>query len=68
EQGVNVNVHFKPLPLFTAYKNLGFSIKDFPNAYSMYKNVITLPLHLKLSISDVDYICSKFIKGVASIK
>ena len=56
EQGVPTNVHYKPLPLLTAYKNLGFNIKDFPNAYRMYKNEITLPLHTKLSDEDIAYI------------
>ncbi|MGM0777898.1 MAG: DegT/DnrJ/EryC1/StrS family aminotransferase [Bacillota bacterium] len=56
EVGVSCNVHYKPLPMFTAYKNLGFDIKDFPKAYDMYKNEITLPLHTLLSDDDVKYI------------
>ncbi|MGI8315810.1 DegT/DnrJ/EryC1/StrS family aminotransferase [Halobacillus mangrovi] len=56
ELGVTCNVHYKPLPMFTAYKNLGFDIKDYPNAYNVYKNEITLPLHTLLSDEDVDYI------------
>lgn len=59
-EGVPTNVHYKPLPMFTAYKNLGFNIKDFPNAFNMYKNEITLPLHTLLSDEDVDYIINKF--------
>ena len=47
EKGIACNVHYKPLPLLTAYKNLGFDIKDYPNAYNHYKNEITLPLHTK---------------------
>lgn len=58
--GVACNVHYKPLPLLTAYKNLGFSINNYPNAYDFYKNEITLPLHTKLTDEDVDYIIDKF--------
>lgn len=56
EKGVATNVHYKPLPMLTAYKNLGFDIKDYPNAYHQYENEITLPLHTKLSGEDVEYI------------
>ncbi|MGH0423514.1 DegT/DnrJ/EryC1/StrS family aminotransferase [Bacillus pretiosus] len=58
EMGVSSNVHYKPLPMLTAYKNFGFDIKDYPNAYSMYKNEITLPLHTLLSNEDVEYVCN----------
>lgn len=57
EHGVATNVHYKPLPMMTAYKELGWDIKDFPNAYDYYQNVITLPLHTLLSDEDVDYVC-----------
>lgn len=57
ERGVATNVHYKPLPMMTAYKALGWDIKDFPNSYDYYKNLITLPLHTKLSDEDVEYIC-----------
>lgn len=57
ELGVSTNVHYKPLPMHTAYKNLGFDIKDYPNAYDMYRNVMTLPLHTLLSDEDIDYVC-----------
>ena len=60
ERGVATNVHYKPLPMMTAYKNLGWDIKDFPNAYEYYENLITLPLHTKLSDEDVDYIVDQF--------
>ena len=60
EKGIACNVHYKPLPLLTAYKNLGFDIKDYPNAYDMYKNEITLPLHTHLSDEDVEYIIQSF--------
>ena len=58
EQGIATNVHYKPLPMMTAYKALGWGIKDFPNAYNYYHNLITLPLHTLLTDEDVDYICS----------
>ena len=54
ETGVATNVHYQPLPLLTAYKNLGFDIADFPNAYAQFENEITLPLHTKLSDADID--------------
>lgn len=56
EVGVSCNVHYKPLPMFTAYKKLGFDIKDYPNAYQQYVNEITLPLHTLLSDEDVEYV------------
>ena len=60
ERGVNCNVHYKPLPMMTAYKELGWDIKDFPNAYDYYCNLITLPLHTLLSDEDVEYVCESF--------
>ena len=60
ERGVNCNVHYKPLPMMTAYKEMGWDIKDFPNAYNYYSDLITLPLHTKLSDSDVDYVIENF--------
>ena len=60
EVGVSSNVHYKPLPMHTAYKNLGFDIKDYPNAYNLYKNEITLPLHTRLTNEDVEYICQEY--------
>lgn len=62
EAGVTCNVHYKPLPMMTAYKALGWDIKDFPNAYKLYENEITLPLHTKLSDEDVEYVVSTFKK------
>ena len=61
ERGIACNVHYKPLPMMTAYKNLGFDIADYPNAYAQYANEITLPLHTRLSDDDVEYIISNFI-------
>lgn len=65
EAGVATNVHYKPLPLLTAYKDLGFDIKDYPNAYAMYENEITLPLHTKLSDEEVDYVIDTFRKSLS---
>lgn len=60
EQGVACNVHYKPLPMHTAYKNMGFDIKDFPNAYAHFANEITLPLHTCLTDEDVEYVICKY--------
>lgn len=56
EKGVSTNVHYKPLPMMSAYRNLGFDIVDYPNAFDYYHNEITLPLHTKLSDEDIDYV------------
>ena len=67
ERGIACNVHYKPLPMHTAYKNLGFDIKNYPNAYARYENEITLPLHTCLTDGDVDYIIDNFtdiLKGI----
>ncbi len=61
ERGIACNVHYKPLPMMTAYKALGFDIADYPNAYNQYHNEITLPLHTRLTDEDVAYIISNFI-------
>jgi dTDP-4-amino-4,6-dideoxygalactose transaminase len=60
ERGIACNVHYKPLPMMTAYKNLGFNIENYPNAYNQYHNEVTLPLHTLLSDEDVEYIISNF--------
>lgn len=60
KKGIACNVHYKPLPLHTAYKNLGFNIKDYPNAYQLYQNEITLPLHTCLSDDDVQYVIDTY--------
>ena len=60
EAGVSSNVHYKPLPLLTAYRDLGFDIVDFPNALAQFENEITLPLHTRLSDADVDTIICTF--------
>ena len=61
ERGIACNVHYKPLPMMTAYKNLGFDIVDYPNAYNQYHNEITLPLHTSLTNEDVAYVISNFV-------
>lgn len=64
EAGIATNVHYKPLPMMTAYKNLGFDIKDYPNAYKRFENEITLPLHTCLTDEEVDYIIENYCKIV----
>ena len=60
ERGIACNVHYKPLPMMTAYKALGFDIEDYPNAYDMYRNEVTLPLHTRLTDEDIDYVLTNF--------
>ena len=62
EAGIATNVHYKPLPMMTAYKNLGFDIKDYPNAYKRFENEITLPLHTCLTDEEVEYIIENYTK------
>lgn len=62
EAGITTNVHYKPLPMMTAYRELGFDIKDYPNAYNNFKNEITLPLHTCLSDEDVEYIIEEYCR------
>lgn len=64
EKNISCNVHYKPLPMMTAYKELGFNISDYPNAYEKYKNEITLPLYSTLTNKQVDYIIDEFISVV----
>ena len=61
EGGIACNVHYKPLPMMTAYKALGFDIKDYPNAFHLFENEVTLPLHTKLTDEDVEYVISNFV-------
>ena len=61
ERGIACNVHYKPLPMMTAYKNLGFDIEDYPNAYDQYRNEVTLPLHTCLTDEEVDYVIANFV-------
>ena len=64
EAGVACNVHYKPLPMMTSYKNMGFDIKDYPNAYERFENEITLPLHTKLTDEEVGYVIEQFSRIV----
>ena len=64
EAGIATNVHYKPLPMMTAYKKLGFDIKDYPNAYKQFENEITLPLHTKLTDEEVEYVIEKYCEIV----
>ena len=67
ERGIACNVHYKPLPMMTAYKALGFDIKDYPNAYHLFENEITLPLHTKLTDEDVEYVITNFCDIVSKL-
>ena len=60
EQGISANVHYKPLPMHTAYKRLGFQIEDYPNSYKKFENEITLPLHTKLTDEEAAYVLEKY--------
>lgn len=61
ERGIACNVHYKPLPMMTAYKALGFDIKNYPNAYHLFENEVSLPLHTKLTDEDIEYVTSNFV-------
>ena len=65
ERGIACNVHYKPLPMMTAYKNLGFDIKDYPNAYRQFENEVTLPLHTRLTDEDVEYVIGNFCEIIS---
>ena len=67
ERGIACNVHYKPLPMMTAYKNLGFDIADYPNAFAQYENEVTLPLHTRLTDEDVEYVISNFVDIINNI-
>ena len=67
ERGIATNVHYKPLPMMTAYKALGFDIKDYPNAFKMFENEITLPLNTKMTEDDVKYVIENFVEIVKAL-
>ena len=67
ERGIACNVHYKPLPMMTAYKALGFDIKDYPNAYHLFENEVTLPLHTRLTDEDVEYVITNFVEIVKGL-
>lgn len=66
ERGIACNVHYKPLPMMTAYKKLGFDIADYPNSYNQYCNEITLPLHTRLTDEEVEYVIKNFVEVISS--
>lgn len=68
EKGISTNVHYKPLPMFTLYKNLGYKIEDYPNAYSQYENEISLPVYSTLALEDAKYVAEELVKEVKKIK
>jgi len=67
ERGIATNVHYKPLPMMTAYKKLGFDIKNFPNAYHQFENEITLPLNTKMTDEDLEYVIENFVEIVSNL-
>ena len=67
ERGVACNVHYKPLPMMTAYKALGFDIKNYPNAYHLFENEVSLPLHTKLTDEDIEYVTTNFVDIVKNL-
>lgn len=67
EKGISTNVHFKPLPMFTLYKNLGYKIEDYPNAFAQYENEISLPVYSTLALEDVKYVAEELVKEVKNI-
>jgi dTDP-4-amino-4,6-dideoxygalactose transaminase len=67
ERGIACNVHYKPLPMMTAYKALGFDIKDYPNAFHLFENEVTLPLHTRLTDEDVEYVISNYVDIIKNL-
>lgn len=67
ERGIACNVHYKPLPMMTAYKALGFDIKDYPNAYHLFENEVTLPLHTRLTDEDVEYVIGNYVDIIKNL-
>ena len=67
ERGIATNVHYKPLPMMTAYKAIGFDIANYPNAYHLFENEITLPLHTKLTDEDVEYVIGNFVDIIKNL-
>lgn len=67
EKGISTNVHYKPLPLLTAYKNLGFNIINYPNAYNQFVNEISLPLHLQITDEDAKYVAKTYLDVIDEV-
>ncbi|NLK94269.1 MAG: DegT/DnrJ/EryC1/StrS aminotransferase family protein, partial [Clostridiales bacterium] len=65
--GISTNVHYKPLPMLTLYKNLGYKIEDYPNAYAQYENEITLPVYSTLSLEDAENIAKEVVNTIKEI-
>ena len=68
ELGVSTNVHYKPLPMHTAYKKIGFDIKDYPNAYNMFKGEVTLPSYSTMTDEEISYVIECFKKVYSEMK
>ena len=67
ERGISTNVHYKPLPLLTAYKNLGFSIDEYPNAYRRFENMITLPLFSRMTDEQAVFVIEQLSKAATEV-
>ena len=67
QRGIATNVHYKPLPMMTAYRKLGFDIKDFPNSYNQFVNEVTLPLNTKMTDDDLEYVIQNFVEIISSM-
>ena len=67
ERGIACNVHYKPLPMMTAYKQLGFDIANYPNAYALFENEVTLPLNTRMTDEDVEYVIENFVEVVKGL-
>ncbi len=67
QRGISTNVHYKPLPMMTAYRKLGFDIKDFPNSYNQFVNEVTLPLNTKMTDDDLEYVIQNFVEIISSM-
>ena len=67
EREIACNVHYKPLPMMTAYRALGFDIKDYPNAFHLFENEITLPLYTKMTDEDLEYVISNYVDIIGDI-
>ena len=68
KRGIATNVHYKPLPMMTAYKALGFDIKNYTNAYRLFENEITLPLNTNMTDEDLEYVIENFVEILRSLK
>ncbi|MDO5516408.1 MAG: DegT/DnrJ/EryC1/StrS aminotransferase family protein [Clostridium sp.] len=67
EKGIATNVHYKPLPMLTLYKNLGYDVKDYPNSYAQYENEITLPVYSRLSLEDAEYVAKEVVNVIKEL-